>query len=147
MLDEFKIVHTLERDFMFKGLSTEAIQFLRVNGLWMPVTPELLSLPTYLQDDDFQVYLDIPEHMDYLTFIIEHNEFLTGQVYNHVDTDAINVEGYLHQYIMEDNSLMIEVVQAIHNNVAFLALTDIHDELIIGWDDEDIETVLRKQKR
>ena len=143
-----EIVHVVEEDLMFKGLSLSAIEYLRTNGLWMPVTETILYTSNVSLDNNLQIYMRVPEQDYYVTFLIEHGEFLTGQVYDHIDYDAVNLEGYLHKYMMEDNSVLMEVVQTIHDGVVFLALIDNYEEnIVIGWNDEDIETVLKNQKR
>jgi len=145
MLDILNIVHVLDNDNRFKGLSPSAINYLRSNGLWMPVTEGLLVIEGLSNADDMQIYVSSPNHNNYLTFIIECGEFLTGDVFSNIDESLNSPEGFLHRYSMADNTLMYEVVQTVLNNVYFLALTDIQEEIYIGWEDEEIEGVLKLQ--
>lgn len=143
MTSTLNIVHKLDGTQMFKGLSAAAIKYLRKEGLWMPVTAEILEVEDAIRTGNWQIYVDTPERKNYLTFIIEHNEFLTAAVYSNIDSDAIGIEGYLHQYAMEDGALLFETVQAVHNGVLFLALTDVQGEFVIGWEEDAMEDILK----
>ena len=145
MLDILKVIHTLNDDNLFKGLSPSAIKYLRIKGLWMPVTSGLFVVEGLSQNDNMQLYVTAPNHNNYLTFIIEHEEFLTGEVFSNIDAVLNSPEGFLHRYSMLDNTLMYEVVQTVLNNIYFLALTDIQEEIFIGWDDSEIEDILKLQ--
>lgn len=143
MNNTLNILHKLDQTKIFKGLSTAAIEYIRKNGLWMPVTNYILDVSAEISNSTCQLYVDSPKHTNYLTFIIECNEFLTGAVYGHVDASAINVEGYLHQYALEGGELIFETVQAVHNGVLFLALTDAQSSFTIGWEEYEIEGILK----
>lgn len=145
MLDILNVVHSLSEDNIFKGLSPSAIKYLRKKGLWMPIAKGLFVIEGLSQNDNMQIYVEAPNHDNYLTFIIEHEEFLTGEVFSNIDAVLNNPEGFLHRYSMVNDTLMYEVVQTVLNNIYFLALTDIQEEIYIGWEDSEIEDILKLQ--
>jgi hypothetical protein len=145
MLDLLKVIHTLDNDNLFKGLGPSAISYLRKNGLWMPVTKGLFIVEGIPQLKGVQLYVEAPNHDNYLTFIIEREEFLTGEVFSNIDSSLNSSEGFLHRYSMVNSTLMYEVVQTVLNNIYFLALTDAQEEVYIGWEDREIESVLKLQ--
>jgi len=147
MSNKLNILHKLDKTKIFKGLSRTAINYIRKNGLWMPVTEDILDVSTSISSDTCQIYVGSHNNENYLTFIIEYGEFLTGAVYSHIDDSAISVEGYLHQYAIEEGGLVFETVQVVHNGVLFLALTDAQGSFTIGWEEFEIEGILKISDR
>ena len=139
------VIQRLDREFIFQGLSIQSIEYLRDNGLWMPVTKEILSIDSRLTKDACQLYL---EHTDLnlLTIVVEYGEFLTGSVYDVIDLDAEpDITTFLHQYGLENGALAKEHVQLIEKGIVFLNLLDSEGKVLGEWDDEGIEYVLKTQ--
>lgn len=149
MLYDFKIIQKIDGIFVFQGLSLHSIDYLRLNGLWLPLSKAFFDFgkpekaEKLFEIDKYMLYLE-NEISDILLLLVEQGEFLTGSVYSVIDfynlEDEIN---FLHQYLLKEGDIVREVVQAVHNNIIFLALQDINGNIISDWTDQAIEEVLR----
>lgn len=138
------ITQRLDKELIFQGLSKESIKYLRLNGLWMPVSQDLLNIDEHFSTDTCQLYGRRGNELNLLTIIIEQGEFLVGSVYDTIDFDRKpSTATFLHQYVLENGSLIREKLQLVYVDIVFLELVDSEDKLISCWNDEDVErTVL-----
>lgn len=143
MKENLQIIHKIDYEDVFSGLNTDSIRYLRTYGLWIPMSEYTLTLNGNINESNCQIYIQPNKKGPLLTYIVENKEFLTGKVYDHIDNDSIKVSGFLHQYVMENEENIFEVVQSVHNNIVFLALMDSIGQFVLNWKEYDIEKHLK----
>jgi hypothetical protein len=126
---------------IFSGLNKKSKQFIFENGVWFPLTDEIVEVdPDISKDTSATLYATDLRYNNIIAIVVDRGEFLMAGIHAVVLNPIKGEQPFLlKEYPTLKEVPVREEEQIVIDDVMFLCLVDNKDEVIHEWSEIEID--------